>query len=239
MIRILPCLLFSLTAFAADPAPAEKPPENVAPKDRSNIVLDFTFTSVPRDAALKLRKAFQQEPAKAAQELERLVADGKAEILAAPLLRTVSGERTMSEDIEEEPYAIEYQSPLVVDKVPAELPKEAPLTMEIGGIAATLQTRPVGFMVEAEPVWNAAMGEIEMRWRASHIVLAGQRRITVEKQPGNVKVSVEQPLFRNNTADSTDRLKPGVPTLLAVFRLPGDAERFEFVTVTAHREEKK
>lgn len=241
MKPILILLLTALACLAADedqPTPQEAEPVNPPAEVATIVTMDFMFTSVPREHAMKLKKAFQSDPEKAAKELEQFVSDGKAEILAAPLIHTNSGTQAVSEDTTEESYATEFDPPIIVVGEKVEKPPIKP-GLEIGGIPANFEIRNIGYTVQAEPKVVAGTDEIAFDYSLQHVSLAGKRTISIEKQPGSVKVSIEQPVFQGSKASGQERLKPGVPALLAVFRMPNDEKRFEFVTVTVHRREGK
>lgn len=201
-------------AFAGckKPAPVEKP------KPPVGIHVEVQVFSMPRALAAE---TVLNQPAKTDYEVvfknvQALVGDKKATLVATPTLTTLSGQRAVVESILEHKYGTEFSAPQIPQTIsapepPKKVTKTTIITEESGGsfprTAATptaFEKRDVGVMLEVEPTVNEALTEISIQMAVSHIALQGTVKFKVDNNG-----EIEQPEFYTKKISTNVLLKNG------------------------------
>jgi hypothetical protein len=227
-----------------------------APAEPAQVRLELLVIRLPAKRALALQ-ADLREPsrAKRAQEtLLALVEKDQAELVDWPIMRTISGNRTVADNISEIRYPIEFAQPRVIEHP---LPPDAVVTAEskapdrveidretakprgtpkspglLAGIPTTFETRNAGITFEAEPIISADGKTVTLRLAPQHVTFSGFRRSTVEA-PGQYRVAVDQPEFQTQKVSTNITVKSGQPHLLSFKKLSDPKDTVEIFMLTA------
>lgn len=222
-----------------------------APADDSGIInlqIDLQIIALPTETAMSLIGPLR-DPAqidKTIAKLHEMIAAKKAVLVGWPMVITKSGNRAVTENIDEQRYATEY-SPATVPatdnpstpqadpnkpetkpaaeeaaapaKKTAAPAKEAAKTAPLpdGPVTATaFETRNTGVTLEIEPVLGPDGCHIDMQLAPQHTSLVRFEKITTIA--AGKECTVEQPLFHTNKVTTNITVRDGQSTLLGTFQ---------------------
>ncbi len=262
MKHLLLALALSTSLYAADKPPTREElaklggfePMPDDPAD-SNIFIEMQVVSLPETDALSLIEKLN-DPAqieKAYATIQDLLRSKKAKLIAWPTIITQPGQRAVFEQVDEVRYAGEFSKPLLPkveeEKVPAD-EKSAPEEILDTKRAATqpkvevkendeiatpsaFETRNAGVALEIEPSLDTQTMLIDMKIMQEHDQLTGYDKHIAETQPGNHRVTVEQPRFVTHKTTTNLTLKSGSRILLAQYRDATQADWMELFILKA------
>ncbi len=194
------------------PAPVEKP------KPPVGIHVEVQVFSMPRALAVE---TVLNQPAKTDYEVifknvQALVGEKKATLVATPTLSTLSGQRAVVESILEHKYGTEFSAPQIPQTIgvaspPPKVTKTTIITEESGGsfpktfaTPTAFEKRDVGITLELEPTINEEHTEISIQMAVQHIALQG----TVKFKTDN-NGEIEMPEFYTKKISTNLTLKNG------------------------------
>ena len=218
------------TKSAATSTPAEAPPI---------IQLQITIVAVPKSDSLTLVEQLKN-PAAAEGAYRAIAADVKTKrvkLIAVPTMETRSGNRAVSESINEVRYAIQYQrfeGQLAEPTRPADTARSlsAQPPVAIGVVPTAFETRNTGFTFEAEPILHSDGKTVDVQLAAQHCQLLGWDASTVE-QGGKVAMQTPQPRFHTNKVSTNMSVTIGQYALAGVFESGTDPEVVELFILQA------
>jgi hypothetical protein len=232
-------------------------PSDTAPAPHQ-VRLELLIVRLPQQRAMALQ-ADLRDPSRAKraqQVLLELVEKNEAELVDWPIVRTVSGNRAVAENVSEIRFPIEFAPPRVVEnpvspKIETVKTPTAPELAEIqaqsakekaaarpgtpaliAGIPSTFETRNAGVTFEVEPVVQDDGKTIAMQLAPQHVFLKGFRPATVEA-PGKYRATVEQPEFHTQKVSANIVTKSGEPYLLSFKKLTDPKNTVEIFLLTA------
>lgn len=210
-----------------------------APADDSGIInlqIDLQIIALPTETAMSLIGPLR-DPAqidKTVTKLHEMIAAKKAVLVGWPMVITKSGNRAVTENIDEQRYATEY-SPATVpatdnpstppadpnkpEAKPAAPAKETAKTAPLpdGPVTATaFETRNVGVTLEIEPVLGPDGHLIDMQLAPQHVSLVRFEKTTTIA--AGKECTVEQPLFHTNKVTTNITVRDGQSILLGTFQ---------------------
>jgi hypothetical protein len=211
------------------------------------VEFDLMVVQLPEANALPLIRELRdpKQAEGAADKVVDLVANNKANLIAWSVLATNSGQRAVSEQIDEFRYATEYEAPgaaKVTDTRPATSAPPAPPTVpidpstpppsvdfqgrvtttisEFEGIPTSFETRNLGVTFEIEPTIAPDGKTIALSLVPQHVSLLAMRKAEIEEKSTGKKVVVEQPEILTNKMTTSITVQDGDTTLLGVFKVP-------------------
>lgn len=204
------------------------------------VEMEMLFIELPEPVALELVPDFQnQSKAKPAMaRLEKLIVARKATVWGWITLTTKSGQRAVTEQINEVRYATEFDPPRID---PGPKPNADPLlkpapTVDVSAFDAVptaFETRNCGLTFEVEPVIGPDGETIDINLVPQHVRLIGFKKTIIEKQPAGTKSIIEQPEFHTLKVTTSLTMKSGEVRLIGVFKAPESADRMELFILRA------
>ncbi len=213
-----------VSSFVLTLAGCKKPaPPVEKPKPPVGINVEVQVFSMTRAQAAE---TVLNQPAKTDGEtvfknVQALVTDEKAALVATPTLTTLSGQRAVVESVLEHKYGTEYSQPQIpqtfsAPEPPKRVTKTTIITEESGGYfprtAATptaFEKRDLGITLEMEPIVNEALTEITIQLALQHTALQG----TVKFKTDN-NGEIEMPEFYVKKVSNNLLIKNGGVALL-------------------------
>ncbi len=219
LLTFLALYVLPVIAFADEPLPV-----------RWNVTAECDMVILPQASALPLLAGLNDE-AKIETgwtRLRAMIDRGEATLAASLLAKGTSGEKCISESIEEMKYPTEYDPPQVPDFVPPEKALETLKAWPVVGITPTaFETRNVGMTLEFIGK-VASDGEwIDVNVVPQHVRFLRFDKFDAGKLPTGDRLSVEQPQFLTFKNTSTLVLKNGQRVLLGVHKLPSPETTME------------
>lgn len=206
------CLLLLTPALRADEA---------AP---ANIRIEVQMVAVPQAKALELlpnlRDAGSTEYA--FSEIQKMIARGEAKLIAWPEVTTRSGQRAVTEDIEEVRYATQFdkkQPPSPRPKRKSAKQKDARAVGQSAEVPSAFETRNIGVTLEVEPSVSEDGKAVNLKIIPQHVRLLGFK--------------TEQPQFYTTKTTTSLTVASGQRVLLASFRVTEPADHLEFFILKA------
>ena len=149
------------------------------------------------------------------KNVQALVAEKRATLVATPTVTTMSGQQAVVESILEHKYATEYSAPQIpqtvsVPEPPKRVTKTTIITEETGSFPKTFATptafekRDVGIMLEFEPTVSADLSEITIQVSLSQVALQGTVKIKTDNNG-----EIEQPEFYTKKIRTNVLMKSG------------------------------
>ncbi len=188
----------------------EEVPPVVKPQRPINIHLEAQVFRLPRSVAVT--QVFDQpkntDYSAVLKQVQALVADKKAVLVATPSVTTANGNRTVVESILEHRYPTEFQAPQIPQQMGAAepSPKKTTTTTKTTTTSVTVETksafpvtpttptafetRNVGITLECEPVYAKEFDMISFQVAIQTTSFQGSI-----KYPGENGSEVEQPIF--------------------------------------------
>jgi general secretion pathway protein D len=207
------------------------------------VDLTFTCYSVERDVArdLLVESGSMTAPW---EKVKKLLAEKKARLEHVSTIKTLSGQRAVTEEIHEFRYLSEYAAEhrrestehtertvtnRVGEKPAAPKPDTASTSTEtitttrtnadaeiVPGLPSAFETRNVGFTVEVEPVVGPDLMTVDINCAVQSVVLAGNLKVT-----GSAAHSPEQPVFQSSRITTSISLPLEQPVWLSTLNPPG------------------
>lgn len=242
-IHTLLITTLAIASLGAQEAPADpyaknqaEPAAKEAPSDSSNISVCYEDFSLP----LAMAAAMQREQLSDAALYAKLVAAvGKDAVRQETfsLLRTISGQKATVENITEQIYPTEFESPQIsnavttgvpeTDKEGNEVPaKPQPMPGPVAiartpAMPSAFETRNTGFTLEIEPTLSDDGKEVDLRLVPDHVTLVGQ------STAGQEFSTTEMPIFESQRINTAAKVKIGEPYLLGTLSRPPGSEQEE------------
>lgn len=215
-------------------------PEALAP-GAGLLRMEYTFFSLDRAAARELWLA-KAEPQICYDALRALVAERKARLEHASINVAPSGQRTVTDEIEELKFATEFNPPGIPDaaggnsggssapaagedKAPkavstasarAQLPPgDWPKKAMIPAVAAAFEVRNIGFTSEVEPVLGEDGATVDTNFALTFIRHLGPLEVT-----GIAKTYPPRPLFESRKFNGSASATVGAQQFLSTFNMP-------------------
>ena len=223
--RLIACLLLSAGTQAANEAPA------------MNVRVEVQMVSVPLAKALELLPNLRDAGSidGAFSQIQKMIVQGEASLIAWPEVTTKRGQRAVTEDI------VEVRYPTGLD--PANKPApEAPQSSEPQngkpvdqGLTApsAFETRNLGATLEVEPVLSPDAQSIDVNLVPQHVGLLGFRNPFGGKDAHGNDPGSAQPQFYTAKTTTNLTVQNGQRVLLASFRLREPADHLLFFILKA------
>lgn len=207
-----------------------------------NIHIELLIVEVPNADAIKLLPQLRdaQQIQKACDTLLEMIGQKRALLIGWPTLITKSGNRAVTENINEVRYPIEFEGGGTVllsdaaapnppdaaapkeEKKPEEKTRPAP-TLSQGvihndPIPTTFETRNAGVTLEIEPNLSTSDMIIDAQLAPQHVFFNGMEKHTVGT--ADRQTTLEQPNFRTNKISTNISVRSGQPMLIGSFSAP-------------------
>ena len=204
-------LIFSSAGCKPKPEPPEPPVKPVS------VNLEFQVFSLPRALAVEtvLSQPAGTDYATVLKNVQALVAEKKAALVATPTVTTMSGQRAIVESVLEHKYGTEFSAPQIPQTIGAtgavkKVTKTTIISEETSSFPMTPTTptafekRDLGITLEIEPTVNAKLNEISMQLSLQHVALQG----TVKFKTDN-NGEIEMPEFYQKRITTNVLVKVG------------------------------
>lgn len=210
-------LLMPLAGCKKKEVPVEKPPRPV------NIHVEAQIFRLPRSVAftMVLNQPKNTDYTAVLKQVQALVAEKKATLIATPSLSTVSGNRAVVESITEFRYGTEFQAPQIPQSFGGNAsPKATTTTTKTTTTSVTVETkgtfpvtpttptafetRNLGITLECEPVYDKEFDTIS--FQIAPQIVALQQMIKYATENGGV---IEQPIFYTQKITTNLTIKNG------------------------------
>ena len=214
-------MLMPLAGCKKQEAPVEKPQRPV------NIHVEAQIFRMPRSLAFEMVFNLPKNTDHTAvlKQVQALVAEKKATLIATPSLSTVSGNRVVVESIREFRYPTEYQAPQIPQSfggnsgsVVEPPPKKTTttkttttsVTVETNSFLVTpttptaFETRNIGITLECEPVYEKEFDTISIQMAPQIVEL--EQMLKYATETGGV---IEQPIFYTEKITTNVAIKNG------------------------------
>ncbi len=197
---------------------------------RWNAVTECQMVVLPQKAALALLPELQDDAKidAAFAKLQTMIAAGEAQLAANLVAKSIAGQKSTAESVEEMKYATEYDPPIFPDKIPKENPIEFLKAWPVNGPTPRgFAERKFGATMESQP--SAAE---DGRWIDVAITLEHSRFLRWNKFDSGIlstgkAVSFEQPHFHSLKNIASIRLRNGQRILVGVHKLAPPETAFE------------
>ncbi|HEY3899263.1 MAG TPA: hypothetical protein VGM54_11650 [Chthoniobacter sp.] len=220
-----PRLLLATLTLVAFPLFAEEPAPFLM------VRIDVEMVAVPFDKGLELLPNLR-DPGSidgAMSQIQRLVASGGATLIGWPEVITKSGQRAVTEDIQEVRYAAEFASRKTtsgdksVQETTAPQHSGAPVPTEF-------ETRNAGITLEVEPVIGPDNTTLDLNLVPQYVRLLDKPEAAAGFDQNGHEWHIEQPRFYTAKTTTSVTLLSGHRMLLAQFRGPeGGKEMLLFI----------
>lgn len=225
-------LLLSLLGIAALPVSAE----STVPL---NVRIEVQMVSMPLDKGLpllpNLRDAGSIEGA--FSQIQQMLAAGEATLVARPEIVTKSGQRAVTEDIQEVRYASEFGGREAAPPKAATAEKRAAESDESthkgAPVPTAFETRNTGATLEVEPVLGPDGKTIDLNLVPQHVRLLGFVPVASGRDANGHDWKIEQPRFCTAKTTTSLTVAAGQRVLLAEFRGPEGSDQIEFFILKA------
>jgi hypothetical protein len=195
---------------------------------RWNVKGECQMVTLPQKAALLLIPDLSDETKIEAAwiSLQQMIVRGEATLVANIVLVAKSGERVVSESIEEFRYPTEYDPPQLPD--PKESNAEVVKNWPVSGITPTaFETRNVGAVLELTGNVTKDGEWIDVATQPQHVRLLRMAKYDAGVRPSGERLFVEQPQFLTLTNTLEVRVRHGQRLLVGVHKLPDEEARME------------
>ena len=205
-----------------------------------NIRIELQVVAIPEEIAIPLvAEMKQKDKIEAANaRIQELLAKGVAKLVGWPTVTTRSGQRAVSEAINELRYATEYSPPTVgvFPNVPADTTVKIAPTVDVTtfeGLPTAFETRDTGVTLAVEPVLSPDGKTISLDLEPQHVRLQGFNKVTIEGAARKGKVIVEQPQFETHKVTTSLILRNGERVLMGIFPTSEPPKHLEFFILKA------
>jgi hypothetical protein len=197
---------------------------------------------VPQKAALSLMANLLDENKieTAYGQLQKMIVDGDAELVAHLVSRAQERERSVSESVEEMRYGTEFDPPQLPQNAPENIAvlKDWPLT----GITPTgFETRNIGATLEIFTEVQSSRNRLLVNVTPQHVRFLRWVKTDAGKLANGEHLYVEQPIFHTMKNTSSLIVKNDQRILLGAHKVPDRPDRIELflLRVTAKAAEPK
>jgi len=220
----------------------KKPPVNQQDQGPAEAMeLTFSCYSVGREAA---REIFVESNSVAApwEKVKKLLAENKACLEHVSTIKTMSGQRAVTEEIHEFRYMSEYAAEhrrestehterTVTNRIGEKTPNPKPDSTStetitttrtnadaevVPGMPSAFETRSVGVTVEVEPVVGPDLMTVDINCAVQSVVLAGNLKVT-----GIATHYPAQPVFQSSKVTTSISMPLELPVWLSTMNPPG------------------
>lgn len=213
-----------------------------APKEKPHATSQWTITAeckmivVPQKDAISLINEFNDDAkAEAAWErVNKMVEEGKADLVGNLIVKGAEGKRLITECIEEMKYGTEFEPPQLPTKLPEGKELEALKAWPLIGITATaFETRNVGTTMDLESTVSEDGSDIGFVAAPQHVRFQKWYKIDNGRLANGEHLFIEQPYFHTMKNTMSLRVKNGQKILAGSFRLPDSSTKsFELFLLT-------
>ena len=217
--------ILSLTAFSA----FAQVPEALV------VRIEVQMVSMPLEKGLPLIPNLRDTGSieGAFSQIQKMIAAGEATLNAWPEVVTKSGQRAVTEDIEEVRYASDYvpHPPATGTEKPAPAPAEPPHNG--APVPTEFETRNVGATLEVEPVIGPDGKTIDLNLVPQYVLLRDFVTAAKGRDFNGHDWIIEQPRFCTAKTTTSLTLLSGQRVLLAEFRGPEGSDQIQFFILKA------
>lgn len=222
-----PLLILAVLGIAALPVFAQNFPES------ANVRIEVQMVSMALDKGLpllpNLRDAGSIESA--FSQIQKMIAAGEATLIAWPEVVTKSGQRAVTEDIQE----VRYPSQFGPAQPAAAADGEAEKQPARGGapVPTAFETRNIGATLEVEAILTPDGKMLDINIVPQHVRLLEFAPVASGRDANGHDWKIEQPRFYTAKTTTSVGLLFGQRMLLAEFRGPEGSEQIEFFILKA------
>jgi type II secretory pathway component GspD/PulD (secretin) len=185
----------------------------------SLVRVDVEMVAVPFDKGLELLPNLR-DPGSidgAMSQIHKLISTGGATLIGWPELITKSGQRAVTEDIQEVRYAADFASRRTTSKENQVQETKAP---QVSGapVPTEMETRNAGITLEVEPVVGPDGQTIDLNLVPQYVRLTDMPVIASGRDQNGHEWRIEQPRFYTAKTTTSVMLQSGHRMLLAQFR---------------------
>ncbi len=198
-----------------------------------NVRVEVQMVSVPMAKGLALVPAMleAQTAESAFADLDKMIVDNAARLLAWPVVWIRDRERGLSEAIEEVRYPTEFNPPQEPTLFAGGLkPDPRPWGPDI---PTAFETRNIGPTLEVQPAVKSGGKLIELSIVPQMVRFVKFHEFSTPKSPLGIGGTMQQPEFLTMKATTTFTVRSGQRTLGGVFVVPEPAPHFELFIVRA------
>ena len=220
-LTVLATTTFAICAEAQGP---------VAP----NVRIEVQMVSMPLEKGLPLLPNLLDAGSidGAFSQIQKMIAAGEATLIGWPQVVTKSGQRAVTEDIQEIRYATEFDShrPAAAPAGTTEKPSAEASAPARGGapVPTAFETRNIGATLEVEPVLAPDGKAIDLNLVPQHVRLLDFMAVASGRDANGHDWKIEQPRFFTAKTTTSLTVPPGQRVLLAEFRGPAGSDQIEF-----------
>jgi hypothetical protein len=226
--------LVATSLFAQDRTITGAAPNEPNAHDYQLIRVDVEMVSVPFDKGLELLPNLR-DPGSidgAASQIQKLIASGGATLIGWPELITKSGQRAVTEDIQEIRYAADFVTHRTVS--PGKLAEDTVVRQGAGAPVPTeIETRNAGITLEVEPVLGPDYVTIDLNLVPQYVRLIDMPKVASGFDQNGHEWHIDQPRFYTAKTTTSVTLTSGHRMLLAQFRGPEGGDQILFFILKA------
>lgn len=248
MRLFLSAVLFAILLSGAGAAAIEQPGVDLTnpvpvpkPKNDSkwNVRVELLMVAMPQEKALALLPDLR-DPQKidaATEKVLSAIEQKQASLMGYPVACGLSGERILSEAIQEIRYPSEFEPPQVSTTTsPATpIPAAAGTECQLSTLDATpnaFETRNTGVTLEVLPEVSPKGDWILLDMVPQRVVLLNMETITIKGGSGR-SIRLQQPRFAQYKTTASLKVRNGARLLLSVNLLPEPEHQIEFFILQA------
>jgi type II secretory pathway component GspD/PulD (secretin) len=169
-------------------------------------------------------------------QIQKMIASGEATLIARPTVVTKSGQRAVTEDIQEVRYPSQFgphHPPAASTGDGAKKPDPESNAAARGGapIPTEFETRNTGATLEVEPVLSPDGKTIDINLVPQHVRLLEFTTVASGRDANGHDWKIEQPRFYTAKTTTSLTVTAGQRVLLAEFRGPEGGDEIEFFIV--------
>ena len=236
-----PRLLLATLALVATSLFAEDPTTTGAALQAPNepvvyplIRVDVEMVAVPFDKGMELLPNLR-DPGSidgAVSQIQKLIASGGATLIGWPELITKSGQRAVTEDIQEVRYATDFVKHRIIST--DKFPQDAVVRQGAGAPVPTeFETRNAGITLEVEPVIGPDGVTIDLNLVPQYVRLIDMPVVAMGRDRNDHEWHIDQPRFYTAKTTTSVTLTSGHRMLLAQFRGPEGGDQILFFILKA------
>jgi len=170
-------------------------------------------------------------------QIQKMITAGEATLNGWPEVVTKSGQRAVTEDIQEVRYASEYGPHPPATPSASSAEKPAPATAEPlhsgAPVPTAFETRNAGATLEVEPVVGPDGRTIDLNLVPQKVRLVEMVTVASGRDANGHDWQIEQPRFYTAKTTTSLRVQTGQRVLLAEFRGPEGSDQIQFFILQA------
>ncbi|MEA3211443.1 MAG: hypothetical protein QOE70_4500 [Chthoniobacter sp.] len=217
-------LVTAFSAAAATPKPAP-----------ANVRVEVQIVAVPLAKAVELLPELRDPDSidEAFTQIQEMLSSSEAKLIAWPELRTKSGQRAVTEDVEEMRYPSEYVEVSRSEHEPPP-PKDASKRVDQDPMRPTaFATRNIGVTLEVEAVVLGDSATIDLQVAPQHVRFLGYESFDANPEAKGREAKLKQPRFYTTKTNTSLSLRSGQRVLLGSFVVPEPLDHIEFFILQA------